>query len=129
MAIHGKARRVGLRDISGKLLATIFATLLLCGTLPMQAQASDAWLATRTCLTNERCKSTSSTYGAPGSDEYTVHEHDSARSTRWPLTSAPTTRVFQSQTGTVEVFIYTTGILRSQSATCVCIQLPCATKV
>lgn len=86
-------------------------------------------LATRTCLTNERCKSTSSTYGAPGSDEYTVHEHDSARSTRWPLTSAPTTRVFQSQTGTVEVFIYTTGILRSQSATCVCIQLPCATKV
>lgn len=104
--------------------------LLILGsvTLAAPATASEAWLDYRSCTAQQRCTSTSSTSGTTGSypSQYTRHLHNSARSTNWPLTATRTTRTFQSQTGSVEVSIYTTGTLHSQSATCTCISLPCA---
>lgn len=104
--------------------------LLVLGsvTLAAPASAADSWLGSRSCTPQQRCTSTSSTSGTAGSypSRYTVHTHNSARSTNWPLTATRTTRTFASQTGSVSVFIYTTGTLHSQSAVCNCVTFPCA---
>ena len=114
-----------------KLSGLVGATALALGGLlvaAVPAQAADSWMADRYCQTTQRCQSVSRTWGTPGTYpyQYTVHEHNSVESTRWPLTSATTSRSFQSQTGAVIVFIYTTGNLTGQSAACACIVYPCA---
>lgn len=111
--------------------AAIVSVMILGGSVLLAAPASaaDSWLGERTCTPQQRCRSTSSTSGVAGvyPYRYTKHVHNAANSTNWPLTSSRTTRSFQSQTGSVDVFIYTTGTLHSQTASCVCVSYPCAT--
>jgi hypothetical protein len=103
----------------------------LCGgsmmvTTPARA---DGYIGTQVCGTNQICHSTSVTSGTPGSYpyQYTVHEHNSVRSTSFALTSSSATHSYSGQRGTVSVWIYTTGTLWSQTRGCVCNASPCAT--
>lgn len=107
----------------------VFLVLCIVAMMSLVATSAfaDAWLGDRTCASFQACRSTSVTSGTPGSfpANYTVHEQNNARSPEWDLTQNRRTRQFTSQTGQVEVFIFTTGTLHSQSATCVCVATPC----
>lgn len=106
------------------LISLAVTAFVVFASLPLPARA-DSWLGYRGCHPSQRCESVSQTSGTPGQYQYTVHEHNGTRSTEWPLTASPTTRRFRHGTGSVEIFIYTTGNLHSQSATCVCVSPPC----
>lgn len=100
-------------------------SIMVAGT---PAGASDGWLGDRHCATGSQCRSNSWTSGTPGAYpyQYTVHKHNGVESTRWNLTAAQTKRSFRAQTGSVSVFLYTTGTLWSQTAACECVTTPCA---
>jgi hypothetical protein len=110
-------------------IATGMATiaLLVGGAILAGPASAEAWSATRTCAPGNTCRTTSVTSGTPATNRATVHSHNNVQSQRWPLTTARTTRVFSSQTGTVTIFVYTDGSLHSQSAVCACTGSICAT--
>ncbi len=109
-------------------MLVLIVSVVCVMSMAASAALADTWSGVRTCtVSSEQCRSTSSTYGTPGTfpSNYTVHTHNGVRSTEWPLTASPTTRAFTSQTGSVDVFLYTTGVLQSGGASCVCVNPPC----
>lgn len=112
-----------------KLINMLSLSLLVVALVagPALPSPADSWLGTRHCTVGERCRSESTTYGTPGTypDHYVRHHHNDTLSTAWQMYSTPHTHTFTAETGTVDVFIYTTDNLTSQSAYCVCISPPC----
>lgn len=102
------------------MIAALLTVSLVAFASPASADLQQ-WGGDKTCAPGQQCLSRSATSGPAGSfpDQYTTHKHNTAYSTRWPLTSARTLRSYKKFSSRVNWHVFSTGEIWNASATCV----------